>query len=688
MASKKGKRRGSKQEFTKNQQRNLSRQFGIKLNSVDKLAEASGIYRQRLLLQDESELRDLERRLPRTARKALRLYFLANMGGGYDEHSSYAEYVVRHERELFLNNFVAALCGILAEYQCCQEGGAPSTHAECEAAAQQMLSAVPKAFRCSKPNSTWGSLEGILSDPLSAAIFHAISWDGVLRGDNVTMWSKNAVKMISSALSDEALAALDNTRDRLILLIAGKVAELQTEAIKEGIAYLKKIAAMPKTPRQGRPLFPTGAQDELYDSDDEEHWDEPLCQVAGQRIQTDHDIVMRLYTSISEYNMAEVSYACITLAAAHRSITECPGIVHSLLTYMITVGYYYNERYYDFLPKFNAESVSINTSRACIMTEQMREAFARNEKEGKDDEERPLHYPNLNVSQMAHTYTEVVLPPVLRIGTGWVKSLEDFGFTHDESMLLCGFMEGSRCIKNSLAGASDEEEVEDDRFDIGFEDLDETTQKELLGRMRAEVQQEYKEDLAQAQKIRERAETVERQARRENRTSIYRAEQAEGRLGAIIEERDELRIQLERLMAENEELLNRVRGLGGDVPALEEEEPDAASIDRGPYDIGKDFRLIVFGGQASWVAEMKRRFPNIEFYDVDAMPREASIVGADVVLLYTFVMKHKVYYGIQEIAKRNGMQLHYLQHKGVNRVSEEILELYDKQFGGGERSNG
>ena len=47
-------------------------------------------------------------------------------------------------------------------------------------------------------------------------------------------------------------------------------------------------------------------------------------------------------------------------------------------------------------------------------------------------------------------------------------------------------------------------------------------------------------------------------------------------------------------------------------------------------------------------------------------------------MLNVFVMSHKFFWPVQEVAKQYNVPLRYFAHKGINRGSEEILEAYQE----------
>ena len=677
------------------------------LDEADRMAKGQGAYCESLQLQDESELRSLEDGLSRVERKALRAYLLkyVDVSTPKMDDVPILERVAK-KRPYFDDCFSSALVGLVSAY--CNGLGCADTPRGVMAYRQELeeiASRIPKQFLGKKTgNPQVLSKPAPFTDPISAGLYYLLDWDSIMRGDNIALWARNAAKVVDSVLPPDAFEHLRLMREAIVIQLAGAAAEEISLSIENASKYIAETVparvpqikdihpipgarepfianpltpSLPLTPNAGiLPLKPDNLlQDDTF-------WDLPLCQAALARVLATDEASYQLSIALNDFDMAEIAYAAITLMAQYNAISAFPGIVMSLGAFLAIKAYACNPEDFVYSDEdAKRDRISINTSRLCSLPEEAQEALLQLQPGDCANDEDGALIP-VTVSQMLYGLSEMAAPPILQIDIAPVDTMEAVGYSRDEAMALCGFAEGARSARESMTIALQENYlVEVEKAEA--EEIAENALKQEAreAEIRAEAKREYEERMAEAQEIRQRAESLERQARRENRTTLYHAEKAKEQLAATRDERDELRIQVERLLAEKERLEEALHELGGQAESDEEEEPDVPLKQQFPSDIGRDVKFVVYGGPQNWAAEQRRRFPYIEFHDVEEQPNEASIAGADILMLNTFVMKHKAFDNIQDTARKNNIPLHYFLNKGINRGSEQMLELYDRLYG-------
>ena len=94
-----------------------------------------------------------------------------------------------------------------------------------------------------------------------------------------------------------------------------------------------------------------------------------------------------------------------------------------------------------------------------------------------------------------------------------------------------------------------------------------------------------------------------------------------------------------------------------------------------PYKV--PFKIVSFGGHASWINEMKKKLPNVEFVPPDVLPNIDLIRGADEVWIQTNCISHRDYYRIINTLKNNDKQIRYFVYNGVGKCAEQIVNAYE-----------
>ena len=84
--------------------------------------------------------------------------------------------------------------------------------------------------------------------------------------------------------------------------------------------------------------------------------------------------------------------------------------------------------------------------------------------------------------------------------------------------------------------------------------------------------------------------------------------------------------------------------------------------------------VVVFGGHASWLREMKQRFPDVRFIGKDLLPNENLIRNADEVWIRLIALSHSYFYKIIDEIRRRNKPIRYFTNAGVNRCSEQLIQ--------------
>lgn len=106
---------------------------------------------------------------------------------------------------------------------------------------------------------------------------------------------------------------------------------------------------------------------------------------------------------------------------------------------------------------------------------------------------------------------------------------------------------------------------------------------------------------------------------------------------------------------------------------IEREEPEDETI-KYPYILpGK---ILSFGGQASWINEMKKKLPTVIFISPDTLPNVDLIRRADEIWIQINCISHSNYYKIMDIVKDSGKQIRFFVYSGTTKCAEQVIKAH------------
>jgi TolA-binding protein len=173
-------------------------------------------------------------------------------------------------------------------------------------------------------------------------------------------------------------------------------------------------------------------------------------------------------------------------------------------------------------------------------------------------------------------------------------------------------------------------------------------------------------------------EDLTRKHNKEKKSLQHQLDQADKQKAQLSDENEKLKQRINYLESERNQLQNTLVDYALKDKHQTDITPDQDEVSETQYpsDIGKNIKMICFGGTANWVAEQRSRFPNIEFAGFEDTINTATIAYADLIFVNTFMFNHALYRPIKHEADRVGKELHILPGKGINKCSNYILDTY------------
>lgn len=141
---------------------------------------------------------------------------------------------------------------------------------------------------------------------------------------------------------------------------------------------------------------------------------------------------------------------------------------------------------------------------------------------------------------------------------------------------------------------------------------------------------------------------------------------------ALVEEKkrfDEFAAEKEAEKAELNDLRELIFSLQADPAGSEDEAENNIR-----YPVRTQRKVVIFGGHASWLREMKQRFPDVRFIGKDLLPNENLIRNAEEVWIQPNALSHSYFYKIIDEVRRRNKPIRYFTHAGVNRCSNQLIQ--------------
>lgn len=253
------------------------------------------------------------------------------------------------------------------------------------------------------------------------------------------------------------------------------------------------------------------------------------------------------------------------------------------------------------------------------------------------------------------------------------KLLEDFGYTPQDAAALDAYI--STSLRYQTLERQQAMLYNADRF---------RTIKALEQTHHSSLEREKEQGIAQSeldaiQSELTTAQTQQMKHAKENRSLSHDLQEALSIIKAQDEEIENLKekiAELESTAQNMDELLAEHYQINEFCTSSEDDNNDDENSQEAnwPSDIGKNCKVICYGGAEKWLKVLQQRFPYVVFHNADELPKETEIVHADYIFVNTFVLAHKFFWVIQNVAKRNKIKLYFFDSRGVSNCSAKILE--------------
>lgn len=511
-------------------------------------------------------------------------------------------------------------------------------------------------------------------EPFTNAISDVIDWAKVIKGNDPTHWAENALKLIYTTLPSETREPYERKRisilNDIIELILKGIPRYLNKASRELLenGYTNETTELPKqtpipgtkieniplvvnTNTPGIPLTPQTTQ---------------LLQPAKPWMTTFFALVMfmeldeqsDIYTALSEkYTMSEIAWAALVELACAAHTKRFGGIQEILLNCIIFIKYS-TPKMIEFLdPKDTEEEIFLRTSVPRRLPKDIYE-ICRDDAE-KFSSKTPK---STSVWQILAYNTKMWPPDILHIRTKWMPIIMQLGYSETQAAALCGYIEGCRMryTHTLMTNVYVKDILKNIKNDAADEDKPDINEDMISEKMKALTESADK-----------RIHMIRQQAARSEKEALHEKAEALRQVESYKAENERLLQELADLKQENKALFDLIAQSGSDTDTEE------TNVEF-PCMIGNDIKIISYGGSEQWMAQLRGRFPNIRFFGPDVEPNYAAIAGADIVLVNTYVFKHKRYRTIQAAIRGTNKSICLYPNKGINTCTNYILDVYEK----------
>lgn len=666
------KAKRKKQAPSRNSQ-NLVQMALREMKEAEALSENKNSFKNKLLLQDDSELRSYLNSLPRPIARVMDAFLLkkfnvAPTGAKTNDGLSYIEYMAFRQPKFAQSCIISAVVGLLSAWLM----NAASNHGTMEAFADQLELAtmrLPEDLIVSDITSQDKS-ELDFTDPAAVVTNRWVNWGYIFAQKDPTDWAKRCVLLIDSIIDQKTKDEYCQTRNDLVLSLTktlGTHTHLTSEKLKKDLSGIfSEFSEILMNQPYGSfsPLQSMGVSADIMQRN-KTMIEESTAMIMLDELQGLVEIDDLIVKAFADASADAITYATLTLLANNKSVQHIPPILQSFACRMMEFSFSSRPHQLSFLTNAKSKRLHFNPRELKHLPEHLEKEARENMSQNNEPWSGSSAY--TSIQQMLYKHSALIAATPFSISLRWEKTLISLGYSPKEAAVLCGYFEGANQAHLS--------EAFNTTWDNSVSELKELNKEQEQNSPQPDP--EYLKRLEEADMIRSKAEILERRLRRENRTAEYRAEKAEQTLESTTEALEETKQELKRLQKEKEALQKTILELSTQLPDnQEQQEPEPK--EKYPSDIGKDIRFVVYGGPPNWIAEQRRRFPYISFLSPDALPKSDLIANADILMLNVFVMSHKFFWPVQEVAKQYNIPLRYFAHKGINRGSEEILEAYQE----------
>ena len=711
---------GSRNKRTKSKDSPMGRRFDFVIQDAYNTGTKAHCYEQLFDIPDESMIREIESKLGKDALKAFRLYLAGDMRNIPDGNSRPVQntsLIIERDKDIAANTFASAASMIIADILWDGETTQVPTKEVFEVIAD-IEKALPEKFHDDDIDSQCHKhINQQFSDGIITGIHDLIDWDVVLKGDNMAEWSANIIELINEITQPERLQEINTSKNAII----SRYIELAAESLPRFMRHAKReltdlgfttepivtnpipsvllnkqnVLAKPedmlKTFMQQTDMFaPSGTMPSTASSllmnpplrsiQEELEPAKPWMLSFLTAIEFTNVDTLEEYQStiLKEFSYTEVTYTAISTAASAYKRNRIPGIVENMMMGILAQRLSSQTGQEIIKPKDDDTQIlrfSTFTPLPYSNTMKQESKRIRKEKEANGEKLFDKEPSNTSLWQILARNTGVMIAPEISIRLKWIPLLEELGYSHDAACALCGYIEGNANsrIHSLLTNVFFyEEDAEDEPEEVSTNEP--SLESALRSEYEAKISLLYKE-------TNEKLDAEKRKHSKRERGIQHEMDIKNERIATLEDENADLKSQLKKLESKYLALQETTLELGGistDTEAETVEDIEPTCLDnKYPMDIGQDIKIIVFGGSGNWIARQQERFPNIRFVPPEVIPNESAVLGADIIMVNAFVIKHKMFWPVQNAAKRVGKEIHIFPNRGINSSSQFIIDTYN-----------
>lgn len=273
---------------------------------------------------------------------------------------------------------------------------------------------------------------------------------------------------------------------------------------------------------------------------------------------------------------------------------------------------------------------------------------------------------DINIPQAFYRMTGCVLPTGIPDPFDGKKILTGFGLTDYEN----GFVSGaaySSYLSSRQYRLPEETDISiengNEEADNGNEDTGEKARKEA-------AIADLNSKLSEISKSRKDLQTELLQARREIKCLKRALAEDRKKYAAEILQKD---VELKKARMEHRELIDLREVLFSGLDKAPSSDPATEVSGSLPYETTK--RVVIFGGHATFLKQMKDYLPSARFVDVDNIAFNPEIVrNADVVWIQNNCISHSQFWNVVKEARQYGVQVRYFAYSSAEKSALQVVE--------------
>lgn len=542
------------------------------------------------------------------------------------------------------------------------------------------------------------------TNPLAEHIHDSIDWDAVLDGTDHTKYASRAMTIINSLSDADTIKAFEEKRVQIVQDILTEIINKIPKAINRGNKILAQKGYLKRPDTEfSNPLLVAGPQIDLNirkyaeilmndnlrndatititdDMLTAKPW---LIAYVGLCLLDPARLIDYFQLNLTEkYTIGEFTFAVFSLLNDYEE-TQTYSFLHDImLTTLIRML-----QTPMILDKILSMKYTEDTSWT-IDTTMSKPVPKEYIDENIDDDQ-----PNVDLTARGFSVRDIIIANYnmlidknIIISHNMLPLLKALGYDDNIAAALCGYMEAIK-LQQQYAKFMDIYTSYDMQFNEEYDDTDEneddqtpedqSTSSETASSAKPDTTQQVE---AIKQQSHHQMEDLTRKHNKEKKVLQHQLDQADKQKAQLSDENEKLKQRIKYLESERNQLQNTLVDYTlkdkhqTDITPDQDETPETQY----PSDIGKDIKMICFGGTANWVTEQRSRFPNIEFAGFEDTINTATIAYADLIFVNTFMFNHALYRPIKHEADRVGKELHILPGKGINKCSNYILDTYQE----------